>query len=146
MLVLCFVSSQPRKMTVLSWFQKSSLGSRPPTDFYPVPPRSSALHHELGCKKYRMKQNNHRRLTRTKVTPSGHHRSSKAWWSSAAPRARWSGSKVRRPPNTLKTHWGTLAGWHPPSQLFFAKQYPNCISALVCSRAVTRFNTEESMF
>ena len=35
MLVLCFISSKPRNMTVLSWFQKSSLGSRTTTDFYP---------------------------------------------------------------------------------------------------------------
>ena len=35
MLVLCFISSEPRNMTVLSWFQKSISGSRTTTDFYP---------------------------------------------------------------------------------------------------------------
>ena len=42
MLVLCFISSEPRNMTVLSWFQKSSFYTRSTNRFYPVATGSAA--------------------------------------------------------------------------------------------------------
>ena len=38
MLVLCFISSEPRNMTVLSWFHKSSFYTRSTNWFYPNDP------------------------------------------------------------------------------------------------------------